>query len=156
MAIKPATDLVTPFAHTLPTGEDDLDYALRTRVVHVRLPADAMANTQTEHRLLFTDTDIVLQSVKILPEATTAADNTDYAVLNVASGDLAGGALATPIASPDTRAASLNGLASNVAKTLFTGSSTILASRRLSLNVTKAGAGKVVGACTIQVVYKVA
>jgi hypothetical protein len=156
MAIKPATDLVTPFAHTLPTGEDDLDYALRTHVVHVRLPADAMPNTQTEHRLLFTDSDIVLQSVKILPEATTAADNTDYAVLNVASGDLAGGALATPIASPDTRAASLNGLASNVAKTLFSGSSAVPASRRLSLNVTKAGAGKTVGACTIQVVYKVA
>lgn len=75
-------------------------------------------------------------------EAGTLADNNDYAVLNVATGDLA-----SPIASPDTRAASL---------TLFSGSSAIDASRRLCLNVTKAGVGKVVGPCTIQIIYQVA
>lgn len=155
MAIKPSTDLVKQFAHTITTGQDDLDYALRTKVVLVRLPVDAMPSTATEHRLLFTDVAITLLSVKILPEASTVADNTDYAVLNVATGDLAGGALATPIASPDTRAASLNGLASNVVKTLFSGSSSIAASQRLCLNVTKQGAGKVVGQCTIAVTYQV-
>lgn len=155
MPIKPSTDLVKQFAHTIATGQDDLDYALRTKVVFVRLPADAMANTATEHRLLFTDVAITLLSVKILPEAATMADNNDYAVLNIATGDLAGGVLATPIASPDTRAASLNGLASNVAKTLFSGSSSIAASQRLCLNVTKAGAGKIVGQCTIAVTYQV-
>lgn len=155
MPIKPATDLITPFAHTLTTGEDDLDYALRSHTIWVRLPADAAANTQTEHRLAFFDVATTLLSVKILPEATTAADNTDYAVLNVAVGDIAGGALGTPVASPDTRAASLNGLSSNVAKTLYSGTSQIAANQRLSLNVTKAGAGKIVGACTIAITYKV-
>lgn len=156
MAIKPATDLLTQFAHDLSGGEDDLDYALRTRTIFVRLPADAMANTATEHRLAFFDVATTLVSVKILPEATTAADPVDYAVLNIATGDLAGGALATPIASPDTRAASLNGFASNVAKTLYAGPSVnVAANQRLCLNVTKAGAGKIVGACTIAVTYKV-
>jgi len=155
MPIKPATDLVTPFAHTLTTGEDDLDYALRSHTFFVRLPADMAPNTATEHRLGFFDVATTLLSVKILSEAATAADNTDYAVLNIAVGDVAGGALGTPVASPDTRAASLNGLASNVAKTLYSGSSQISANQRLCLNVTKAGAGKIVGACTIAVTFKV-
>lgn len=157
MPIKDSTDLVKQFAHTVTTGQTDLDYALRTRVIHVKTPADAMANTATEHRLFITDQPIVIQSVKILPEATTLADNTDYATLALQTGDLAGGALATALASKDTRAASLNGLASNVAKDIVTAANySVAAGQRVSLNVTKANAGKVVGAMTVQVIYQVA
>lgn len=157
MAIKDSTDLVKQFAHTITTGQTDLDYALRTRVVHIKTPADAMASTETEHRLLVTDQAIVLQSVKILPEATTAANDTDFATLAIQTGDLAGGALATAIASKTTKAASLNGLASNVAKDIVTGANaSIAAGQRVSLNVTKGGAGKVIGQLTVQVIYQVA
>lgn len=157
MAIKDSTDLVKQFAHTITSGQTDLDYALRTRVVHVRLPADAMANTATEHRLMITDQPIVIQSIKLLPEATTLADNTDYATLALQTGDLAGGALATALASKDTRAASLNGFASNVAKDLVTAANySVAAGQRVCLNVTKANAGKVIGQLTVQIIYQVA
>jgi hypothetical protein len=157
MAIKPSTDLLTQFGHAYPTGQTDLDGALRTKIVRIKLPADAAANTQTEHLLAMSEGDLVLQQVRILPQGAVAADNTDYVTIALQTGDLAAGALATAVASKDTRAASLNGLAANTVAVIGTGlASACAASRRISLNVTKSGAGKQMPVLLVELTYQVA
>lgn len=92
-----------------------------------------------------------------IPEGTCAADNTDYATLKVVKGDGAAGAEVI-MASGDTRAASLNGLAAGVTETLAL-SSTVANTRipRGSLwgfSIAKAGAGKIVPAGTFVIDYE--
>lgn len=158
MPIKDSTDLVKQFAHTVTTGQTDLDYALRTRVIHVKLPADAAASTATEHRLFITDQAIVIQSVKLLPESTVAVgDGTNFATLALQTGDLAGGALAAALVAKTTNVAQLGAFASNVAKDLVTGANySVAAGQRVCLNVTKDGTGRQLGTMTVQVIYQVA
>jgi hypothetical protein len=160
MAIKTSTDLIKAPAHAL-GSPDDVDYAFRTRVVRVKLPADAAANTATEHLLAISEVPIVINSIKVLPQTSAAmpiaADATDYTTIALQTGDLAAGSLATAIASKDTRAASLNGLAANTLATIGSGLvSSVAANQRISLNVTKAGAGKQLPVLLVELTYQLA
>lgn len=156
MPIKTSTDLIKAPAHAL-GSPDDVDYAFRTRVVRVKLPADALPATATEHLLAISELPIIINSIKILPQAAVTADNTDYATLAVQTGDLAAGALATAIASKDTRAASLNGLTANTVATIGSGLvASVAANQRIVLNVTKAGAGKSIPVILVELTYQLA
>lgn len=156
MAIKTSTDLIKAPAHAL-GNPDDVDYALRYRIVRIKTVVDAAANTATEHLLAITEVPWIINSIKILPQGAVVADNTDYATIALQTGDLANGALATAIASKDTRAASLNGLAANTVATIGSGlTSTVAANQRVSLNVTKAGAGKILPVLLVELAYQLA
>jgi len=156
MPIKPSTDLVKQFAHTITTGQDDLDFALRQKKVVVRIPAVTAASMPVELPLLTTDEAITISSVTFIGDADTVANNTDYDTLSVAAGDLVAGALGSAICSADTRAASLNGPAKLVRKSIGSGlSSSVAASQRLCLSVAKAGSGKDLSAGVIEITYKV-
>jgi hypothetical protein len=156
MAIKTSTDLIKAPVHAL-GSPDDVDYAFRTRIVRVKLPVDAAASTATEHLIAISEVPIVINAIKVLPQAAVAADNTDYATIALQTGDLAAGSLATAIASKDTRAASLNGLAANTLATIGSGLvSSVAANQRISLNVTKAGAGKQLPVLLVELTYQLA
>ena len=158
MPIKTSTDLIKAPAHAL-GNPDDVDFAFRTRVVRVKLPIDAAASTQTEHLLAISEVPIIINSIEILPQAgtTVAADNTDYATIALQTGNLAAGALATAIVSKDTRAASLNGLTANTVATIGSGlTAAVAVDQRISLNVTKAGAGKQLPVLLVELTYQLA
>jgi len=156
MPIKTSTDLIKAPAHAL-GSPDDVDYAFRTRVVRVKLPIDAAAATQTEHLLAISEVPIIINSIEILPQGAVAADNTDYATIALQTGNLAAGALATAIVSKDTRAASLNGLAANTVATIGSGlTAAVAVDQRISLNVTKAGAGKQLPVLLVELTYQLA
>jgi len=156
MPIKTSTDLIKAPAHAL-GSPDDVDYAFRTRVVRVKLPSDAAAATQTEHLLAISELPIIINSIEILPQGAAAADNTDYATIALQTGNLAAGSLATAIVSKDTRAASLNGLAANTVAVIGSGlTAAVAADQRISLNVTKAGAGKQLPVLLVELTYQLA
>ena len=156
MPIKTSTDLIKAPAHAL-GNPDDVDYALRTRVVRIKLPIDAAANTATEHLLAISEVPIIINSIEILPQGAVAADNTDYATIALQTGNLAAGALATAIATKDTRAASLNGLTANTLAVIGSGlTAAVAVDQRISLNVTKAGAGKQIPVLLVELTYQLA
>lgn len=156
MAIKTSTDLIKAPAHAL-GNPDDVDYALRTRVVRIKTVADAAAATQTEHLLAISEVPIIISSIKILPQGAVAADATDYATIALQTGNLAAGSLATAIASKDTRAASLNGLTANTVASIGSGLvAAVAADQRISLNVSKAGAGKQLPVLLVELTYQLA
>lgn len=156
MPIKTSTDLIKAPAHAL-GNPDDVDYALRTRVLRIKLPIDAAANTATEHLLAISEVPIIINSIEILPQGAVVADNTDYATIALQTGNLAAGALATAIASKDTRAASLNGLIANTVAVIGGGlTAAVAVDQRISLNVTKAGAGKQLPVLLVELTYQLA
>ena len=156
MPIKPSTDLLTQFGHAYPTGQADLDGALRTKIVRVRIPAVTAASMPVELPLLTTDEAIVISSVTFIGDAATVANNTDYDTLTIAAGDLAAGALGSAICSADTRAASLNGPAALTRKALGSGlAASVDASKRVCLSVAKTNAGKDLSAGIVEITYKV-
>lgn len=110
--------------------------------------ADAMASTTTTSEFfIYVPWDCRLISAKYLGSATVAADNTDYATIALNKADGAGGAL-TVMASSDTRAANMNGIALGVTKDLtlstVAGALDLTAGQVLAFSIAKAGSGKVV------------
>lgn len=153
MAIKTSTDLIIAPAHALGVTAD-VDYALRTRIVRIKLPADALAATQTEHLLFVSELPIIINSCTIVPQLGSTLDATNYASLALATGNVAGGALATPLGTRTTQAASL---VVNTATAVASGlNAAVAANQRVSLNATKLGTGVVVGVLLVEVVYQLA
>lgn len=157
MAIKPATDLVKQFAHTLPTGPDDIDYAFRTRQIIIPIPTD-VAGQSYSIPLEALGVDVLLTSVTILPGAALAESNTNYKTLAVKTGNQAGGALSAAIAQVDTRPVANGGTGSWVARTaipIFSGRSTIAAANTLYLEIAVTGMGVALTGANIVVTYQV-
>lgn len=159
MAIKPATDLLTQFAHDLSGGEDSLDFALRTKKEQFRYTAD-VANAASNYALLTTPIGqaINVTSIDILPMAALTANDTNFKTLAVQVGDQAGGVLAAAFAQKTTQTAVFNGTGNWVARTkvnLFTGNQTVAANSALYLAVTFAMAGVIIPESTIVVTYQV-
>lgn len=157
MAIKPATDLLTQFAHDLSGGEDSLDFALRTKKEQFRYTAD-VANAASNYALLTTPIGqaINVTSIDILPMAALTANDTNFKTLAVAVGDQAGGVLAAAFAQKTTQIT--GGTGNWVARTkvnLFTGNQTVAANSALYLAVTFAMAGVIIPESTIVVTYQV-
>lgn len=157
MAIKPATDLVKQFAHTLPTGPDDIDYAFRTRQIIIPIPTD-VAGQSYSIPLEALGVDVLLTSVSILPGAALAAHDSNYKTLAVKTGNQAGGALSTAIAQVDTRTAPSGGTGNWAARTaisIFSGRSTIAAASTLYLEIAASGMGVALTGANIVVTYQV-
>lgn len=154
MAIKTSTDLIISPAHALGVIAD-VDYALRTRIVRVKLPADAAAGTLTQHLLMISELPIIINSCNILPQTASVADATNYATLALQTGDVAGGALGgTPLGS---RSTNVTGLVVNTATAVASGlNSALAANQRVVLNVTKPGTGVVVGVLLVELTYQLA
>lgn len=157
MPIKPATDLITPFAHTLTTGEDDLDFALRSHQVVVAIPTD-VAGTAYAIPLVDQGRDILVTSVTIVPGAALTESNTAYKTLALKTGNKAGGALSAAIAQVDTRPVANGGTGSWVARTaipLFSGRATVTAANTLYLEIAVTGAGVALTGANFVVNYQV-
>lgn len=157
MAIKPATDLITPFAHTLPTGEEDLDFALRSHQVVVAIPTD-VAGTAYAIPLVDQGRDILVTSVTIVPGASLAASDTNFKTLALKTGNKAGGALSAAISQVDTRTAPSGGTGNWVARTaitLFSGRSTVTAANTLYLEIAVTGMGVALTGANFVVTYQV-
>jgi hypothetical protein len=154
MAIKTSTDLIIPPAHALGVPSD-VDYALRTRVVRIKLPADAAASTLTQHLLMVSEVPIIINSCNVVPQTASTADATNYATLALQTGDVAGGALGgTPLGS---RSTNVTGLVVNTATAVASGlNSALAANQRIALNVTKPGTGVAVGVLLVEVTYQLA
>lgn len=153
MAIKTSTDLIIAPAHALGVTAD-VDYALRTRVVRIKLPADTAANTLTEHLLFLSEAAIVINSCTIVPQAGSAFDATNYAVLSLQTGSAAAGALALALGARSTQATSL---VINTATAVASGlNAAVAANQRVVLNVTKPGTGVAVGILLVEVTYQLA
>lgn len=153
MAIKTSTDLIIAPAHALGVTAD-VDYALRTRVVRIKLPADTAANTLTEHLLFLSEAAIVINSCTIVPQAGSAFDATNYAVLSLQTGSAAAGALALALGARSTQATSL---VANTATAVASGlNAAVAANQRVVLNVTKPGTGVAVGVLLVEVIYQLA
>lgn len=153
MAIKTSTDLIIAPAHALGVTAD-VDYALRTRVVRIKLPADTAANTLTEHLLFLSEAAIVINSCTIVPQAGSAFDATNYAVLSLQTGSAAAGALALALGARSTQATSL---VINTATAVASGlNAAVAANQRVVLNVTKPGTGVAVGVLLVEVIYQLA
>lgn len=132
----------------------------RHSITLVKPAADAMAGDATAYTAahqFYCEKPIKVLGVTVCPQATTAADNTDYVTISVVKGDGAGGA-ATTIASADTRAASLNALAAGVKETLTLSTTEadlrVAAGGVLGFALAKAGAGKIIGACSFTIHYE--
>lgn len=157
MPIKPATDLITPFAHTLTTGEEDLDFALRSHQVVVAIPTD-VAGTAYAIPLVDQGRDILVTSVTIVPGAALTSNDTNYKTLSLKTGDKAGGALSAAIAQKDTRTAPSGGTGNWVARTaisLFAGRATVAAASTLYLEVAVTGSGVALTGANFVVNYQV-
>ena len=153
MAIKTSTDLIIAPAHALGVTAD-VDYALRTRVVRIKLPADAAANTLTEHLLFLSEAAIIINSCNIVPQAGSVLDAANYAVLSLQTGNVAAGALAPALGARSTQATSL---VINTATAVASGlNAAVAANQRVVLNVTKGGTGVVVGILLVEVTYQLA
>lgn len=153
MAIKSSTDLIIAPAHAL-GAPADVDYALRTRVVRIKLPADVAANTLTEHLLFLSEAAIIINSCNIVPQAGSAFDATNYAVLSLQTGSAAAGALALALGARSTQATSL---VINTATAVASGlNAAVAANQRVVLNVTKPGTGVAVGILLVEVTYQLA
>ena len=154
MAIKTSTDLIIAPAHALGVTAD-VDYALRTRVVRIKLPADAAAATLTQHLLMVSEVPIIINSCHIVPQTASAADATNYATLALQTGDIAGGALGgTPLGS---RSTNVTGLVVNTETSVASGlNSALAANQRIALNVTKAASGVAVGVLLVELTYQLA
>ena len=131
------------------------------RTLVLRKPAaDAMAGDATDYTAAMMErarTACRILGAYFIPEGTTVADNTDYATLNVVKGDGLAGAQVV-MATGDTRAASLDGLAAGVTETLVV--SATVANTRIprgsvwGFSIAKVGAGKVVPVGTFVVDYE--
>ena len=153
MAIKTSTDLIIAPAHALGVLAD-VDYALRTRIVRIKLPADAAPATQTEHLLFMSEVPIIISSCNIIAQATSAA-SANSALLALQVGDVAGGALvATPLGSRSTAVTAIT------AKTVTSVASgltyPLAANQRVVLNVTKQNTGVAVDILLVEVTYQLA
>lgn len=160
MPIKPATDMLTGFAHTLSTGEDDLDFALRTRKEQMRYLADVI-NANSNYCVLVAPSysSIVVTSIDIVPMGALTASDMNYKTLAFQVGDTAGGALAAAFSTKTTQTVVGGGTGNWVARTrinLFTGNQAVAANSGVYLAATFAGAGIVIPESTIVVTYKVA
>jgi hypothetical protein len=153
MAIKTSTDLIIAPAHALGVTAD-VDYALRTRVVRIKLPADAAATTLTEHLLFLSEAAIIINSCNIVPQAGSAFDVANYAVLSLQTGSAAAGALGLALGARSTQATSL---VINTATAVASGlNAAVAANQRVVLNVTKPGTGVAVGILLVEVTYQLA
>ena len=153
MAIKTSTDLIIAPAHALGVTAD-VDYALRTRVVRVKLPADAAAATLTEHLLFLTEAAIIINSCNIVPQAESAFNAMNYAVLSLQTGNAAAGSLATALGARSTQVTSL---VTNTATAVASGlNAAVAANQRVVLNVTKGGTGVAVNILLVEVIYQLA
>jgi len=153
MAIKTSTDLIIAPAHALGVTAD-VDYALRTRVVRVKLPADAGAATQTEHLLFLSEAAIIINSCNIVPQADSAFNAANYAVLSLQTGSAAAGALGTALGARSTQATSL---LTNTATAVASGlNAAVAANQRVVLNVTKVNLGVAVNILLVEVTYQLA
>lgn len=153
MAIKTSTDLIIAPAHALGVTAD-VDYALRTRVVRIKLPADAAAGTLTEHLLFLSEAAIIINSCNVVPQADSAFNATNYAVLSLQTGSAAAGALATALGARSTQATSL---LTNTATAVASGlNAAVAANQRVVLNVTKGGTGVAVNILLVEVTYQLA
>jgi len=153
MAIKTSTDLIIPPAHALGVPSD-VDYALRTRVVRIKLPADAAANTATEHLLFLSEVPIIINSCNIVPQLGSTLDASNYAVLSLQTGSAAAGALAPALGARTTQTVSL---VANTATAVASGlNAAVAANQRVVLNVTKGGTGVAVNILLVEVTYQLA
>ena len=153
MAIKTSTDLIIPPAHALGVPSD-VDYALRTRVVRIKLPADAAANTATEHLLFLSEVPIIINSCNIVPQLGSTLDASNYAVLSLQTGSAAAGALALALGARTTQTVSL---VANTATAVASGlNAAVAANQRVVLNVTKGGTGVAVNILLVEVTYQLA
>ena len=153
MAIKTSTDLIIPPAHALGVPSD-VDYALRTRVVRIKLPADAAANTATEHLLFLSEVPIIINSCNIVPQLGSTLDASNYAVLSLQTGSAAAGALASALGARTTQTVSL---VANTATAVASGlNAAVAANQRVVLNVTKGGTGVAVNILLVEVTYQLA
>ena len=153
MAIKTSTDLIIPPAHALGVPSD-VDYALRTRVVRIKLPADAAANTATEHLLFLSEVPIIINSCNIVPQLGSTLDASNYAVLSLQTGSAAAGALASALGARTTQTVSL---VANTATAVASGlNAAVAANQRVVLNVTKSGTGVAVNILLVEVTYQLA
>ena len=153
MAIKSSTDLIIAPAHALGVISD-VDYALRTRVVRIKLPADAAANTATEHLLFLSEVPIVINSCNIVPQLGSTLDASNYAVLSLQTGNAAAGALALALGARTTQTVSL---VANTATAVASGlNAAVAANQRVVLNVTKSGTGVAVNILLVEVTYQLA
>lgn len=163
-----AATLLKQLGMAVSTGLDDIDFLLRTRVVRCHFPADmwavntveanqaaSQASLATEHVLLNTEKAIVITKCTIMIDDDIVADNTDFVTWALQVGDQADGALGTAIASKTSKAASLNGPADFTLTTIYSdaGGTAVAAGKRVSLNVTKGGAGKVVPNMIVELTY---
>ena len=153
MAIKTSTDLIIAPAHALGVTAD-VDYALRTRVVRIKLPADANAATLTEHLLFLSEAAIIINSCNIVPQADSAFNAMNYAVLSLQTGNAAAGSLATALGARSTQVTSL---VTNTATAVASGlNAAVAANQRVVLNVTKGGTGVAVNILLVEVTYQLA
>lgn len=155
MAIKTSTDLIIAPAHALGVTAD-VDYALRYRVVRIKTVADPAGSplTAAEHLLFVSEVPIIINSCTIVPQVGTTLDGSNYASFALATGNVAGGALATPLGTRTTQAASL---VVNTATAVANGlNAAVAANQRVSLNATKVGTGVQVGVLLVELTYQLA
>jgi hypothetical protein len=80
--------ILSAFAHSLSGGEAGADYMLRNGVVRLRAQdiPDAAATDTWARTVLVADKAMNITAVKIIPDASLTANDTNYATLSFATG----------------------------------------------------------------------
>lgn len=156
MAIKTSTDLIKAPAHAL-GNPDDVDYALRYRQVIIPVALDT-AGASYSIPIEALGYDVLVTSIIILPGAALTSNDTNYKTINFKTGNQAGGALSTAIASVKTQTGGSGGTGDWVARTaitLFSGRQTIQAASTGYIEIAATGAGVALSGANFIVNYQV-
>ena len=114
----------------------------------------AAAATLTEHLLFLSEAAIIINSCNIVPQADSAFNAMNYAVLSLQTGNAAAGSLATALGARSTQVTSL---VTNTATAVASGlNAAVAANQRVVLNVTKGGTGVAVNILLVEVTYQLA
>lgn len=155
MAIKPATDLVKQFAHTVSSGQDDLDFALRSKYVQIRYTADTAGAASSFVGLTAPAGQALnIQSIDVLPLGALTGHDTNNKTIAWQIGDQAGGALAAAFATRTTTVANGNWVARTKIN-LFSGNQTLAAGQGIYCAVSYAGGGVVIPESVFYITYQV-
>ena len=179
MAVKTSTDLIKHFVHEGGTPAD-IDDLLRKRWARFLIPGElavlgtaiasevadatdsaggAVAGTRVHH-LMTSEKAITINSIKITPQASLTADDTNYAGLSFGYGDLAAGAL-TVIKLVNTSITSISSAAFTgnwTAATRFnviTTDTVVAIDKRISLTTTKPGTGVLLPEFMVEIAYTI-
>jgi len=140
--------------HTQVADLDDVRALLfKKEATYVKVLADATAATVTAITPCYRfPTAYKITAINILPATTAAADATNYATILFATED---GAAGTPVPVGNRTTATVALTETTTAAVTLSGTVTGAAGDILTVQITKAGTGVAIPACTFQVDYEV-